>query len=201
MDTKEHIKEVARGLFAQHGFDGVSIRDIIEKAEVNLGAITYHFGGKEELFRELIMDMAMALSSELQHIDSLQTTATKKLEAFMRAYMKLLLRNPTKSRMIIMQMVLGNKEFLEIIGPYAKGNLGILKKVLEEGMKNGEFRKMDPQLAAFSIFGVNAHFITVQPLMLQFLEKENYDDEFIEKAVNHTVQFVLGTLINDGGGK
>ncbi len=49
-DTKQKILEAASILFAQNGFSGASIRDIAAKADVNLAAINYHFGGKDNLY-------------------------------------------------------------------------------------------------------------------------------------------------------
>ncbi|MDB5684121.1 MAG: TetR family transcriptional regulator [Sphingomonas bacterium] len=46
------IKE-AEGLFIQHGYDGTSLRDIANTAEVNLGSLVYHFATKEGLFRAI----------------------------------------------------------------------------------------------------------------------------------------------------
>lgn len=51
INTKEQILKKAKKLFAKHGFDGVSIRSICEKADCNVSAISYHFGSKEELYR------------------------------------------------------------------------------------------------------------------------------------------------------
>ena len=48
-DTKERILDVAERLFAERGFDGVSMRDLTREAEVNLAAVNYHFGGKDAL--------------------------------------------------------------------------------------------------------------------------------------------------------
>ncbi|HYG24387.1 MAG TPA: TetR/AcrR family transcriptional regulator [Verrucomicrobiae bacterium] len=49
IETKTRILDVAEELFADNGFERVSIRDITEKAKVNLAAVNYHFGTKDEL--------------------------------------------------------------------------------------------------------------------------------------------------------
>lgn len=50
------ILKKARKLFAKSGFEGVSIRDICEKATCNVSAISYHYGSKEELYRECLKE-------------------------------------------------------------------------------------------------------------------------------------------------
>ncbi|HET7212551.1 MAG TPA: TetR/AcrR family transcriptional regulator [Terriglobia bacterium] len=47
--TRELILDVAEGLFAENGVAATSIRDITGEAGVNLGAINYHFGTKQDL--------------------------------------------------------------------------------------------------------------------------------------------------------
>lgn len=54
MSTKDKILDVAEILFAENGFDSVSVRDIVGKAEVNISAISYHFGSKEDLIISVI---------------------------------------------------------------------------------------------------------------------------------------------------
>lgn len=52
-DTKLKIMSVANELFARNGFDGVSIRDIAQAAEVNVASINYHFQNKLNLFHNI----------------------------------------------------------------------------------------------------------------------------------------------------
>jgi AcrR family transcriptional regulator len=199
MDTREHIKEVARELFANQGYDGVSVRDIIRKADVNLGAITYHFGSKEDLYRELIVEMGHKLQGELEKLKSMKATSSKKLEGYIRTFMELVLRNPTHARMTLREMAMGGKPFMEIMEPIAQANFSTLRSILDVGMRKKEFRRMDTPLAAFSIIAVCVHFINAQPMFLRFVGKLRNNDEFIEKIINHTVQFVLGSLKNNEG--
>lgn len=50
-DTKNHILDVAEKHFARDGFAGTSLRAIIKDAGVNVAAIAYHFGNKEDLYK------------------------------------------------------------------------------------------------------------------------------------------------------
>lgn len=52
--TRERILDAAERLFAERGFDGTSIRDVTTEAGVNLAAVHYHFGSKEDLVREVL---------------------------------------------------------------------------------------------------------------------------------------------------
>ena len=47
--TRERILEAAEALFAERGFDTVSLRDITGAAEANVAAVNYHFGSKDNL--------------------------------------------------------------------------------------------------------------------------------------------------------
>ena len=48
-ETKVRLLDAAESLFGELGWAGASIREITTKADVNLAAANYHFGGKEDL--------------------------------------------------------------------------------------------------------------------------------------------------------
>src|SRR3954465_1594479 len=52
--TRRRMLDAAERLFLEHGFDGTSLRMLTGAAGVNLAAVNYHFGGKEELFRAML---------------------------------------------------------------------------------------------------------------------------------------------------
>lgn len=55
---REEILETARKLFAQEGFNNVSMRDIARVLGVSVGNVTYYFKKKEELFETAVLDRA-----------------------------------------------------------------------------------------------------------------------------------------------
>src|SRR4029077_8186982 len=52
--TKDRILDAAEELFMEHGFEATSLRQITAAARVNLAAVNYHFGSKEDLFQAVL---------------------------------------------------------------------------------------------------------------------------------------------------
>jgi AcrR family transcriptional regulator len=57
-DTRARILQAAEAMFAESGFDAVSMRDITTAARVNLASINYHFGSKMALLAEVVSGRA-----------------------------------------------------------------------------------------------------------------------------------------------
>lgn len=84
--TREHILDVAEGLFADLGRHGVSIRDITQKADVRLASVNYYFGSKIGLFVEVLArrvgvlsDHRLELLNAIDHEKLSADEATNKL--------------------------------------------------------------------------------------------------------------------------
>jgi AcrR family transcriptional regulator len=64
MATKEKILDTAERLIASQGFAATSLRQIISEAQVNLAAVHYHFGSKEELLDQLVLRKVTRVNEE-----------------------------------------------------------------------------------------------------------------------------------------
>ena len=63
-NTREKIMDTAEQCFARQGIPSASIRTIIKKAGVNLGAVTYHFGTKDNLVVEIFKRRMVPVTQE-----------------------------------------------------------------------------------------------------------------------------------------
>lgn len=69
-NTKDNLLDIAERHFAEFGFAGTSLRGIIKEANVNVAAVAYHFGGKEELFGAVIERFAVpVVEQQLKRLD------------------------------------------------------------------------------------------------------------------------------------
>ena len=62
--TRSAILAAAERLYADRGFGDVTLRDIVAEANVNLAAVNYHFGSKDELIAELFVTRSLATNRE-----------------------------------------------------------------------------------------------------------------------------------------
>lgn len=75
-DTRLRILDAAERLFTDYGFEATTLRQITGAAEVNLAAVNYHFGSKEELIREVFRRRLTWLNQQrLQELDRLEAEA------------------------------------------------------------------------------------------------------------------------------
>jgi AcrR family transcriptional regulator len=100
--TEDKILDTAERLFAEQGYAGTSLRQIIAAAGVNLAAIHYHFGNKEELLDRLVARKAAPVNAErLALLDGFEAEAgtapvavNKLLEAFLEPALNRVKENP-----------------------------------------------------------------------------------------------------------
>jgi AcrR family transcriptional regulator len=87
--TRERLLEAAERLFAARGFRGVSLRELTAAARVNLAAVSYHFGSKEELLRAVLERRVAPVNAErLRRLDALEAGgAPVVVEAVLEAFL------------------------------------------------------------------------------------------------------------------
>jgi AcrR family transcriptional regulator len=72
-DTVMRIRDEAASLFAERGIDGVTMRALAERAGTNLAAVSYHFGGKENLAVEVFREVARrSAKKRLKALDAIE---------------------------------------------------------------------------------------------------------------------------------
>jgi AcrR family transcriptional regulator len=142
IDTKRKILDTAERLFADQGYAGTSLRHIIAEAGVNLAAIHYHFGSKEELLGKLIVGKVEPVNARrlalLDHFESEAAPQPAPLEKVLEAFLVPVLEAGS------------HPELLKLVGRlYGEGLMpGLFRKYFEPVVQRflGSLRRALPEL-------------------------------------------------------
>lgn len=105
-ETRARILQAALELFAVHGFDGTTFRDIAKAAGTNHGSIAYHFDTKDKLWREAVEYMFAQLSAEVAMPEE-QLGTEEGYKEFIRRYVRYCARHPEHARLMVQESVRG----------------------------------------------------------------------------------------------
>jgi len=202
-DKREHIIETALNLFAQKGFEGTSIRDIAEKAAVNVAMVNYYFGTKEKLFEKIVEYKSLSTRNLLDELASNKSlTGIEKIEAVIDSYIEKLFTHRTFHRLIQQELILNQRENLQdsIVCNFLPNTL-IIKKIIETGIKKGEFKKIDVELTIATLFGTIHQILNSRKFCNNLMNKPDdyvpYDDIKFKKRVSvYLKQLMHAYLLN-----
>ena len=123
--TKAQVFIAAERLFALHGFQSVSVRDITAEAKVNLASVNYHFGSKDGLLFEIFRRRTSELNRERArqlHEAAAREGGRPCVRAILEAYLGPPMRwaSPDNDRRISMQFIIrarseGNAEMRDVL--------------------------------------------------------------------------------------
>lgn len=148
--TAAALVQAGRVLFAQHGFDGTSVRAITAQAGANLGAITYHFGSKAALYESVLRSAIGPSQQRIVAAADGPGSPIERIEAIVRVLFDYLHENPDLPS-LMMQLLVSVRPIPEPALQAVQGNIGRLAAVIAEGQADGSIRGGDPQLMALSI--------------------------------------------------
>jgi len=117
-DTRTRLLETAATLFADHGYRGASVRHICDLARANPGAVSYHFGGKNQLYRTVLRRAAASLSEltvadDRSDDDSPPLEITEVLDRILRQ----MDAKPHETRLLLRDLADGGNVAVEALEP------------------------------------------------------------------------------------
>jgi AcrR family transcriptional regulator len=146
--TKAAIREAAIALFAEKGFTATSTREICQRAGITKPVLYYHFGSKEQLYVELILDCLNEYRKEMLRASRQGSTARERLAEVVAAIFRQTRRNPGTTRMAFRMMFAPEKEspatnYLEA----GEVELRLLEGIIRDGIKRGELKGRPVEIA------------------------------------------------------
>lgn len=156
INTAAALIDAARDIFATHGFDGASVRAITSAAGANLGAITYHFGSKRELYDQVVGSIVRPLAERVERAVTGGGPVLTRAGDVVTAYFEHLRSNPDLPQLMMQEMVLSGVPPAAVAAPMQRV-LGALSALIAEGQERGEVRPGRVTVLAVFILSVPVH--------------------------------------------
>lgn len=163
--TRAQILNAARSIFAQKGLNGTSVREVAESARVNNAMIYYHFSDKVELYRAVLSDSFAAYDRIWDHgAFKASTTARRKIQQYAESLIRLQQSHEELRRILSMEFACCGKNIKWLSENFFQHHYEKLSEILEEGMRSGELKKIDPAYAVTSLVSMIVHAFIIRPV-------------------------------------
>ena len=122
--TRRVLLDVARRLFAEHGYAGTATEQVVRRAGVTRGALYYHFRDKRDLFRAVVEDLQQELLQRIQEEAAAPDDPWERLRAGLHTFLDAC-QEPAVQRIILLDApsVLGWAEWRALDARYGFGLL------------------------------------------------------------------------------
>ncbi len=180
-ETRNHILREAERLFATHGYDGVSMREIAEACHLTKANIYYYFQDKEALYVQILEADMLTLIQTLSKASQGRGTCRERLARVMETFMELTRTKTTLIQMTMRQFGGLEREIRGLVSRYRRELMQPFEQIIREGIQNGELRSLDPQLAALSFIGMMSILLT--PALLD-IPLETVETEIIPHTID-----------------
>lgn len=189
-DVKVKILDGAKRLFARKGFEGTTVRQICDEAGVALALVSYHFGGKENVFYALFDTLEPALLKETYDL----TDPDADFRKFILEFVRFRMAEPELIT-ILQQEVMMQSPRLEKLQQTMFPVWLLLRNILQAGKEKGHFRFESLKHTMYVVVGTLVYSRS-SPFLDPLFEsipgasaKVSFED-----VVNYTTDYIMNGL-------
>jgi AcrR family transcriptional regulator len=158
-NLRQEILDAARELFIAEGYPNVSMRRIAEKIEYSPTTIYHYFDDKADLLFHLCDETFAKLAETSEELLKDQSDPVKTLRQIGRAYVDFGLKHPNHYRVTFINHPTEQVEPGHFEHSTGRKAFSLLKRAVEECVRQGKFREIDAQVASQSLWAA-VHGIT-----------------------------------------
>lgn len=180
--TKRRIFNTAIKLFSEKGYDNTNIEEITAIAGVAKGSLYYHFSKKEDIFDLVLEEGTKLLKNSIEIKTRECTTALEKIKAIIMIQIKVTVKYEDFLNVVFSQ-IWGedskNIKCKKAVFQY----VNVIKKIIREGIENGEFFDGDVEALASGIFGVSCSSLIYRLKLDRQVDIEKVYNGFIDTVI------------------
>jgi len=150
-EKRRQLLDAAVRVFARKGFHASRVGDIAEEAGVAHGLLYHYFKSKDEVLEAVFHDNWSLLLARIASVEETDERAADQLRHITAIVLRTWLHLPDVVRVVIREFG-RSPELSERIGDLAQP-INSIARVIERGIERGEFKNVDPRVAATVVYG------------------------------------------------
>lgn len=181
------LAAAALELFVERGFAATRLEDVAARAGVSKGTVYLYFENKEALFKSAVEAAMMpALEAAEALAEESERPAAELLRCFVMGWWQMIGTNTIGGLPKLLVAEAGN--FPEMAGWFYESIMlrakRAMARIIELGIRRGEFRPVEPELAARVVFGPMFSYILWQRAFKTFMHDLPSPERYLGEAVN-----------------
>jgi TetR/AcrR family transcriptional regulator len=170
--TRANILATAGRIFAQTGLAGARTEVIAKAAGVNKALLYYYFKSKEALYEAVVEDHFRRFNVQALALLGSEEPAHKVLLQYVSLHFDFIAAHRQSAPLFQQFMMAGGKRAERLIRKYFKPRSDAVRKLLERGVRAGEFRRTDLFHTALSVIALIVFYFSAAPV-LQLISHSN----------------------------
>ena len=193
--STERILAAAETLFAEQGFDAVSMNAIAAKAGVSKANIFHHFSSKGALYLAVLQAACTESCERLEHLESGEGNFVDRLCAYAQNHLQALMSHGQVARLILRDMMERGPEHSRTLVEQVFGrNFSKLVEIIRGGQARAELRAdIDPAAVAVMLIAINIYFFQARAALRHLTDVDFADDPL--RYNQKTMQVLLSGLL------
>lgn len=200
-DAERKIIDAARELFYEKGFTGITVRDIANKAEVNLALLHYYFRTKDKIFEIVFSEAFSLLFKQLNKALSSDVDAFEKIRLIISCYITTNVKYPQLASFIMHELSVNSDFVWSIITSYKEkrdinNNYAIFFEEIRKLGKEKKIKEIDPKVLFIDIMSLSLFPFMANVFISNFLYPKNKIEynKMIKDRIEHVYTLIINSI-------
>jgi TetR/AcrR family transcriptional regulator len=190
--TRDRIVEAALEAFADSGFDGATTRDIAAAAGVNQGLITYHFAGKEELWKATVEHVFGELRASFAALQILQDVdPLTRLRLSIRQFVRFTAAHPELHRLMVQEGKSDGPRQRWLVDRHIKPLFELTVEMIRQAQRDGLLIDIPAPHLHYLFLGAAAHVFVVAPEFRRLTGEDPMKPESVEAHADALIELMM----------
>lgn len=201
--VRERLLDSAVILFAEKGYDGVAVDDIVGRAEVNKRMVYHYFGSKEGIYGEVLRRVFQQLEEIEEALFARRCSGEDPgiaMEEMVCAYFSFLQKHPGFVRLLLWENLNEGRHLEMLEQPVTKSPMLVhLTTLLKRGEKAGRFRpNLDPRSVLTSLIGLCLIYFSNRHTLSTTIGVNMTSEAFLRRAAKNSCEILLYGISRTG---